>query len=101
MCLLLVRFLPRPWLLLRPRRGSVLVFLLGDAGVCAIVVADITVIHPSSLPSRQEFLSQVEQAGQLERPFNLFLPLRSEIRAQSLKQLPGIAVILTPQLLDQ
>ena len=76
MCLLLPLCLL--WLLLWLRRGrrGFPAFLLGDAGVCAIIVADITVIHPSSLPSRQEFLSQVEQAGQLQRPLDLLLPLR-------------------------
>ena len=75
MCLLVVGLLT--WRLLWLRRGRCfLTLLLWDAGVCAIVIADITVIHPSSLPSRQKFLSQVKQAGQLQRPFNLFLPLR-------------------------
>ena len=82
-------------------RRPVIFLLLGDAGVCSIVIANVTVIHLSSLPSRQKFLSQVEQAGQLQRPFDLLLSVRLQIGPQSVEKLPGVGVVLAAKLLDE
>ena len=76
-------------------------FLLRHPGIGAVVVADIAVIHPSSLPSGQELLSQVEQPGQLEGPLHLILLFLFQIGPQGIEQRAGVAVPLTAQLLNQ
>ena len=50
--------------------------LLRNPALGSVVVAHVAVVHPSPLPSGQEFLPQMEQPGQLERPLHLLLPLR-------------------------
>ena len=50
--------------------------LLRNPDIGSVVVAHVAVVHPSPLPSGQEFLPQVKQPGQLEGPLHLLLPLR-------------------------